>query len=101
MQKVTVIANHECDSIYPYQFPAVLAIKTKTGTVLTEKVLTNRGGPERPLSDEELAIKFRDNALRVLPSDSVAEIEDAAKRLDVLESLDELLAPTRQERRTR
>jgi 2-methylcitrate dehydratase PrpD len=94
MEKVTIVPNHECDSIYPYQFPAVLTIKTTTGSVLTEKVLANRGGRDRPLSDEELAIKFRDNALRALPPDSVAEIEDASKRLDVLESLEELLGPT-------
>jgi 2-methylcitrate dehydratase PrpD len=94
MEKVTIVPNEECDAIYPYQFPAVLTIRTRTGSLLTEKVLTNRGGPDRPLSDEELAIKFTDNALRALAPDSVAEIEDAAKRLDVLESLNELLAPT-------
>ena len=42
-----------------------------TATELDEEVLTNRGGPERPLIDDELATKFRDNAARGLDHDDV------------------------------
>jgi 2-methylcitrate dehydratase PrpD len=74
MDKIEVVANAECDAIYPYQFPAVVDVWTKDGTQLTEKVLANRGGPQRPLSDAELMVKFRDNAGRWLSESEVAEL---------------------------
>jgi 2-methylcitrate dehydratase PrpD len=91
--RVTVEADPECDAIYPMQLPAVLTVRTRDGRRAVKKVLANRGGPERPLSDEELTAKFRDNALRSLSSDAATEIEDAAARLDALGSAGELLAP--------
>ena len=34
---------------------------------LSASALTNRGGPERPLSPDEMALKFRTNAERRVP----------------------------------
>ncbi len=48
-------------------FPAVLRVTTRTGEELEARVEVNRGGPGNPLSDEELARKFHDNAVRSLP----------------------------------
>jgi 2-methylcitrate dehydratase PrpD len=92
--RVTVLADAGCDAIYPEQFPAVLTVRMGDGRTLVEKVLANRGGPERPLSTQELATKFRDNALRALKDDSVAFIENAAAKLEDLSSVAELLIPT-------
>jgi 2-methylcitrate dehydratase PrpD len=64
--KVTVIADPECDAIFPNQFPAVLRARLHDGTVLEEKVLANRGGPDHPLSREELMVKFLGNATRTI-----------------------------------
>ena len=50
--------DERCDEIYPFQFPAVVTLTTISGEVLVEEVLTNRGGPARPLSDDELGTKF-------------------------------------------
>ena len=94
MARVKVVANKECDAIYPHQFPAVLKVKTKIGSVMKQKVMANRGGPDRPLSDEELSVKFWGNAGRVLTKGATAQVEDAVKRLEVLDSVEELLAPT-------
>jgi 2-methylcitrate dehydratase PrpD len=94
MAKVTVGADAECDAVYPMQFPAVLRVRTRDGHELIERVMANRGGPERPLSDTELRTKFRDNATRVLSEDAVREIEDAVERLDGLASVDDVLKPT-------
>jgi 2-methylcitrate dehydratase PrpD len=91
--KVTVLADAECDAIYPDQFPAVVRVRTTDGRELTERVLANRGGPSHPLSDEELALKFTSNAARALDGDAVATIADAVKRLDALATIDELLVP--------
>jgi 2-methylcitrate dehydratase PrpD len=82
--KVRPYAEPECDAIFPNQFPAVMKVRLKGGATLVEKVLVNRGGPGNPLSPEELTVKFRGNALRVLPSgaaESLAErILDPAPR---------------------
>jgi hypothetical protein len=41
---------------------------------LETRVEVNRGGPGNPLSDEELARKFHDQAVRSLPEERAAEI---------------------------
>jgi 2-methylcitrate dehydratase PrpD len=58
-----------------HAFPAVLRVTTRTGEELEARVEVNRGGPGNPLSDEELARKFHDNAVRSLRRS--AEVEDS------------------------
>ncbi len=74
MDRIEVEGNPECDAIYPHQFPAVVDVWTRGGSHLTERVMANRGGPQRPLSDDELMVKFRENATRYLDERSVAEL---------------------------
>jgi 2-methylcitrate dehydratase PrpD len=96
--RVTVVADTECDRRYPDALPAVLTVTTRSGETLVERVLTNRGGPDNPLSDAELAAKFTDNAARVLPADAVEDVRAAASALDSLTDLADLLVPTAKER---
>ncbi len=63
---VTCVADDECGAIFPHQFPAVLRITTRRGTQLERRVSVNRGGPENPLTADELAMKFTLNASRSL-----------------------------------
>lgn len=75
--KVNIEASAECDAIYPYQLPAILTATLKDGSILTEKVLVNRGGPANPLSDAELALKFESNIREIFTQEQakgVAEI---------------------------
>lgn len=90
MGKVSVRADAECDAIFPHQFPAVLSVRTVTGTLLTEKVLTTRGGPRRPLTAEEITVKFTDNARRRLSVEAAARLAAAVGRLDELPAVTEL-----------
>jgi len=92
MQKITVEPDPWCDAIYPNQFPAVLTVRTSDGEI-TERIAANRGGPDRPLTDDEIATKFRDNAGRVLGDEAMQQIEQACARLDRLEAIDDVLAP--------
>src|SRR5690606_12521255 len=91
MSKITVVADAECTEIFPHQFPAVLRVRLTGARELEVKVLTNRGGPGRPLSFDELAQKFSDNAGRVLDDGSVSRIRDAVANLDALTDLGALL----------
>jgi 2-methylcitrate dehydratase PrpD len=72
--KVNVVSDAECDAIFPHQFPAVLTAKLVDGTTVTEKVLVNRGGPDNPLTDNELALKFELNANSALSAGTAKQV---------------------------
>src|ERR1700681_4743154 len=52
----------------------------------------NRGGPGNPLSDEELARKFHDNAVRSLPEERAAELAARTLALPDAQSVEDLTA---------
>ncbi len=93
MAKVSVVADERCNEIYPFQFPAVVTLTTTTGEVLTEEVLTNRGGPARPLSDDELATKFADNVAGRLSAPAAASVRRDVLDLQGAADLAAVLAP--------
>lgn len=91
MAKVTVVADAECDAIFPHQFPGVLRIHTTDGRHLEKKVLVNRGGPGRPLSFAELGAKFQDNAARVLGDEAIQHVRNAVANFESLSAVGEAL----------
>jgi 2-methylcitrate dehydratase PrpD len=93
MARVEVAADDTCTKIFPRQFPAVLRARTRDGRELVEEVLANRGGPQRPLSYDELGTKFADNAGRLLPARVVFRVRDDVSRLDRLDTVTTLLEP--------
>jgi 2-methylcitrate dehydratase PrpD len=95
MAMVDVIADQRCSAIFPHQFPAVLRVLTHDGHELVEEVFTTRGGPERPLSFDDLARKFADNAGRVLMPAVVDRVRDTCARLETLTDVGEVLEPLR------
>ena len=82
MSRVTVVADARCDEIFPHQFPSRLTVRLADGRTLTEEVLVNRGGPDDPLGDEELARKFADNTAPFLGSAEVDWLAEAILGLD-------------------
>ena len=93
MDRTSVEPDDECTKIFPRQFPAALRATLTDGTVLEERVLTTRGGPERPLSFDELATKFRDNAARGLDDAGVDRLAEACRTLADQPDVSALLAP--------
>ncbi|GAB2863342.1 MmgE/PrpD family protein [Actinocorallia aurea] len=89
--KVHCAPDARCDEIFPHQFPAVLRVTLDTGEVLEERVDVNRGGPGDPLSADELALKFRLNATRLL---SEAEADEVTARTYGLPDAPDLAAFT-------
>jgi 2-methylcitrate dehydratase PrpD len=87
MAKVEVVADPECTAIFPSQFPTILRATLEDGSQEVISVLTNRGGPSRPLSFEELALKFSDNAGRMLDAARVQRVERLVVGLDQLPSV--------------
>ena len=93
MERVQVVADERCNALFPHQFPAILRVTTRNGDNLVEEVLINRGGPERPLSYQELAAKFRDNASRLLPAAEVDSIQQKIASLEKVNDVRDLMAP--------
>jgi 2-methylcitrate dehydratase PrpD len=93
MERITVEAHPDLDEIFPWQFPAILRVRTTDGRELEQRVLTNRGGPERPLSDEEILRKFSDNVRGSLPAEQIASFRAAADDLETCADLRALLDP--------
>lgn len=93
MSKVDVVADDTCTAIFPRQFPAVLTAHLTDGREVVQEVLTTRGGPERPLSLDELVTKFRQNAGRALSPDQTDALARACHELDSCTDLAAVLRP--------
>ena len=85
---VTCIADDEATEVFPHQFPGVLRARLGDGSVVEHRVRHNRGGPENPLSAQELALKFRLNANLSMNSSSVTAIQEAVGALENITARD-------------
>lgn len=92
MSKVDVVTDPRCNKIFPAQFPAILTAELNDGTTITEEVLSNRGGNLNPLSFDELASKFDDNALRKITPAQARGVRGSCERLDELTRVADLFA---------
>ena len=81
MARIDVVGSARCGEIYPHQFPAELSVTTTDGSELHHSVLVNRGGPDNPLTDDELARKFDDNVDGLLDAGDAGEVRDRALSL--------------------
>ena len=93
MSRVEVVADARCDEIFPHQFPAIVRVRTDDGREWSEEVLTNRGGPQRPLSDDELALKFATNVEGRLAPHAADAVRRDVLRLDHLDGVDQVMQP--------
>jgi 2-methylcitrate dehydratase PrpD len=93
--RVRCVPDARCDEIFPHQFPAVLRVTTRDGTRHEVRVDANRGGPQNPLSSQELATKLRLNASRVLDDEAAARVAEAGLALPGAPDLTELMAGVR------
>jgi len=67
---------------FPKAFPGGARITLADGTVLEAELPHQRGGPENPMSAEEVRAKFRANARLVLAAEAIDRIERAALALE-------------------
>jgi 2-methylcitrate dehydratase PrpD len=92
--KVETFVDAECDRIFPLQFPAVLRVHLRDGSVEEERVMQNRGGPGNPLSDAELERKFTLNATQALSPEAAERLASAIFDLRRMVRVDPLLDRT-------
>jgi 2-methylcitrate dehydratase PrpD len=84
---VRCVADEEATTVFPNQFPGVLRVTTKGGSLVEHRVRYNRGGPENPLSLAELGIKFATNAERALGPAQAARVRAAVEGLATASTL--------------
>lgn len=60
--RVEMTVDPECEAAFPARRSAVVAIETKDGRSLRHRQPTRKGDPDAPLSDAELAAKYRELA---------------------------------------
>jgi len=90
LARTEIIADKALDQLYPANFPARVTITLDSGEAFTETVLLPKGDPGAPMSDQELADKFRGNCTAMLASSQVERLREAILRLPEAASVAEL-----------
>ena len=93
MSRIDVAGDPGLMTIYPWQLPARLTVTTTGGATLVEEVLANRGGPDDPLSEEDLATKYTDNLDGLVPDDAAQTVYETLAGVDAVPSATGLLSP--------
>jgi 2-methylcitrate dehydratase PrpD len=80
-------------STYPQAFPGSARIRLANGDVLERELLHQKGGPENPISADEVRGKFRGNAKLALTDDAVDLLEEAILSLEQQDDVTAALRP--------
>jgi 2-methylcitrate dehydratase PrpD len=78
---------------YPQAFPGATLVRLADGTRLEAELPYQKGGPENPLSADEVRAKFRENAALALSAEAVVELEKAVLSLERQDDLTAAVAP--------
>jgi 2-methylcitrate dehydratase PrpD len=81
-----VVADEECDRIFPEQFPARVILSMKGGATLEEWVPASLGGPDRRLNRSQILTKLKANV-----GEASASIIEACLSLETSPSAESLL----------
>ncbi|MEN6369632.1 MAG: MmgE/PrpD family protein, partial [Thermotogota bacterium] len=75
--KIQVVADPAIDALFPNVKRAVVTVTTESGEAYTCQEDFAKGSPERPLSDDDVAEKFRSNASSILSDRKIERIVEA------------------------
>lgn len=89
-RKVTYEDAQKGTTGFPKYFPGHLVVTLADGSVVEKRVPINRGNPDAPLSDEDVARKFMANVEGVVPAARAKAIVDKVAAFDRLGDLGEL-----------
>ena len=84
---------------FPRALPGGVRIRTRDGQVLEAELPYQRGGPENPMSADEVRDKFRTNASLALDRGDVERLEETIMTLEGRDDLAGLQALSRAARR--
>jgi 2-methylcitrate dehydratase PrpD len=78
---------------YPAAFPGGVRITTRDGRTVEADLDHQRGGPENPMTPDEVREKFRENASLALDPEAAGALEEAVLSLEEQDDLLAALAP--------
>ena len=78
---------------YPQAFPGGVRIKTTGGDVLEAELEYQKGGPDNPMSRDEVLAKYRENAAMALGASAMQALEAAVISIDSVDSAHTVFAP--------
>jgi 2-methylcitrate dehydratase PrpD len=78
---------------YPQAFPGGVRVTLADGSTLERDFPYQKGGPENPMSEDEVREKFRLNALLALGADAADALESAILDFEGQDDLTAALAP--------
>ncbi len=84
--KIQVVAEPAIDALFPKVKRAVVTVTTEGGESYTRQEDFAKGSPERPLSDDDVAEKFRSNASSTLSDRRIERVVEATFRLEEFET---------------
>jgi 2-methylcitrate dehydratase PrpD len=88
-ERTDVVVDDECTRLFPYQFPAVVKVRTRDGGLVEQRISTNRGSLQRPLGATDMHAKLVDNTGEL--ADGIAA---ACRGLDSAPDLEGLFSST-------
>ncbi len=92
LNKIKVKRNEEHNKQYPKAFPCLIAIKSKSGKIISETVNYPKGHPKNPLSDKEVKEKFEALNQGRIKNDKVRELFDKVWNLENLKDVRDLIS---------
>ena len=92
LPKVQVVANDQCEAVFPTMQRTVVTIHTAAGQTLIRQLDYPRGDSRNPLTDQELEEKFDALAAPVLDAPRRQQVRNAIWELERLDRIDQLMA---------
>ncbi|MBD8022740.1 MmgE/PrpD family protein [Microbacterium gallinarum] len=93
-ERVWYVRDEEVESLYPERLPSVVRVHLTDGSIVEERVMANLGTADRPISAEQVQLKF-DLNVRGLGAERSAAlarvVTDLAETSDVRETLASLV----------
>ncbi len=90
MSRVEMTVDAEADAAFPSRRGAVVEVETTSGGRLAKRCPTRKGDPDNPLSEDELAEKFRQAVTPVIGGEVGRALLAALGEIDRLDDMAEL-----------
>jgi 2-methylcitrate dehydratase PrpD len=85
--RVKLLPDAELERRYPEHWGAKVKVRTKDGREFEAARLDPRGTEAVPVSDADIASKFREMAITVLPVEQAEQVINVVGRLETLPSM--------------
>ena len=87
VQRVDAYVDDECERMYPAKRSAVVRIQLEDGRKLEKRLVDPKGDLDNPMSDDDLARKFRGNCEPVIGTARCSSLLDQVRRFEALDDV--------------